>query len=178
MPRKDVRKQNIKPRAAWREEDLRTAINKIKSKELSINSASKRYNIPSRTLRRRLESNNLKKITLGKPPALGEYNEIRLVKHIKKTSDIRICTEFYILLKNTLEKFDLVDKPRSIYNMDESGIQINNKPGKVVAEKGSKCVHVLTSKERGENVSVIACANAEGTFLPPVLILKGVRKNM
>ncbi|XP_031329206.1 uncharacterized protein LOC116160204 [Photinus pyralis] len=61
--------------------------------------------------------------------------------------------------------------------MNESGIQINNKPDRVIAHKGSRAFHVLTSKERGENVSIIACANAEGTFLPPVLILKGVRKN-
>ncbi|KAJ8944182.1 hypothetical protein NQ318_016162 [Aromia moschata] len=59
--------------------------------------------------------------------------------------------------------------------MDETGIQLINKPGKVVAIKGSKCVHSVTSKEKGEIISLITCNNAEGVFLPPVLIMKGVR---
>lgn len=84
MPRKYIRKQNIKPRATWSEADLKTAIGKVKSKELGINEASRRYQIPSRTLRRRMNLNLTKKVTLGKPPALGEENEIRLVNHIKK----------------------------------------------------------------------------------------------
>ncbi|CAH2007076.1 unnamed protein product [Acanthoscelides obtectus] len=60
--------------------------------------------------------------------------------------------------------------------MDETGVQLLNKPSKVVTKKGSKDVHVLTSKERGENVTVIACCSADGTFIPPVLIFKGVNR--
>ncbi|GLV46061.1 hypothetical protein CBL_05147 [Carabus blaptoides fortunei] len=62
--------------------------------------------------------------------------------------------------------------------MHESEIQLNNKPGKVFATKGSKDVHVLTSVERGENLTVVTCCNAEGTFLPPVLIIKGSGKKV
>ncbi|KAJ8940640.1 hypothetical protein NQ318_020697, partial [Aromia moschata] len=60
--------------------------------------------------------------------------------------------------------------------MDETGVQLINKPGKVITTKGTKDVHVLTSKERGENVSVVACCSADGRFIPPVLIFKGVNK--
>jgi hypothetical protein len=60
--------------------------------------------------------------------------------------------------------------------MDESGVQANNKPASVITGKGCKSVLVLTSGEKGENVTVIACCNAAGQFLPPVLILKGVNK--
>ncbi|KAJ8958280.1 hypothetical protein NQ318_017424 [Aromia moschata] len=58
--------------------------------------------------------------------------------------------------------------------MDETGIQMNNKPSSVIATKGSKDGHVVTASEKGENVSIIGCNNAEGMFLPPVLILKGI----
>jgi hypothetical protein len=34
----------------------------------------------------------------------------------------------------------------------------------------------LTSADKGETISVIACCRAEGHFLPPVCILKGVNK--
>jgi hypothetical protein len=61
--------------------------------------------------------------------------------------------------------------------MDESGVQANNKPASVITGKGSKSVRVLTSGEKGENVTVITCCNAAGQFLPPVLIFKGVNKN-
>ncbi|KAJ8949542.1 hypothetical protein NQ318_005104 [Aromia moschata] len=60
--------------------------------------------------------------------------------------------------------------------MDETGVQLINKPGKVITTKGTKDVHVLTSKERGENVSVVACCSADGRFIPPVLIFKGANK--
>lgn len=53
--------------------------------------------------------------------------------------------------------------------MDGRDIQINSKPEKVVAQEGSKSVF----KEKGKCI----CANAKGTFYPPVLILKGVQKN-
>ncbi|KAJ3652633.1 hypothetical protein Zmor_018581 [Zophobas morio] len=246
MPRKYQRKQNVTPRVSWTEENLHLAIDKVKSKQLGVNEASREYSLPSRTLRRRIQANNSSKLVLGKPPALGKNNEDRLVIHIQKLQTMgfapsektgrtiaynfakklnlehKFCVqgnstnmagthwfysfmdrnrelslrkseglslarakgmnrqeveEFYDLLKNTLEKYNLFNKPGSIFNMDESGIQINNKPDRVVAKKGSKCVHVITSKEKVESISVIACANAEGTFLPPVLILKGVRKN-
>ncbi|KAJ8977202.1 hypothetical protein NQ317_011213 [Molorchus minor] len=83
--------------------------------------------------------------------------------------------QFYNLLEDNLVTHNLQDKPNKIFNMDETGIQLINKPGKVVAIKGSKCVHSVTSKEKGETISLIACNNAEGVFLPPVLIMKGVR---
>ncbi|XP_031355227.1 uncharacterized protein LOC116179569 [Photinus pyralis] len=85
------------------------------------------------------------------------------------------CNEYFELLLKTLTEHDLINKPGSIWNVDESGLQLNNEPGIVVAKKGSD-VHVRQSTERGETVTVVACANAEGTFLPPFCIFKGVKK--
>lgn len=83
---------------------------------------------------------------------------------------------FFKLLRQVMEEENLMDKPQNIFNMDESGIQLTNKPGKVLTTKGAKDVHVLTPHERGENITVVACCNAEGVFLPPVLLMKGVNK--
>ncbi|CAB3256885.1 unnamed protein product [Arctia plantaginis] len=63
-----------------------------------------------------------------------------------------------------------------IFNMDETGLQLNSRPGHVLAQKGSKVVHTVTSTEKGETITVIACCNAEGTFLPPACIMKGKNK--
>jgi hypothetical protein len=60
--------------------------------------------------------------------------------------------------------------------MDESGFNLNNETGKVLATKRAQDVHSVTSCERGENVSLIACCSAEGNCIPPVLFLEGERK--
>lgn len=85
----------------------------------------------------------------------------------------RCVEEYFKLLESVIFENDLIEKPGHIFNMDETGLQLNNKPGNVVAIKGSKSVTSITSGEKGETVSVLACASAEGTFLPPYCIMKG-----
>lgn len=84
--------------------------------------------------------------------------------------------KFFDLLMTILTENNLLDKPDRIFNMDESGVQLNNKTGKVLAKKGARAVKSLTSGEKGETITVVACCNATGNFLPPVLIIKGVNK--
>lgn len=60
--------------------------------------------------------------------------------------------------------------------MDETGLQINNKPGVVLAEKCSKEVVNITAQEKVETIRFVACCNAEGQFLPPVCIFKEKNK--
>lgn len=80
---------------------------------------------------------------------------------------------YFKLLQETLEQNELFNKPGCIYNVDETGLQLNNRPGNVLAEKGAKDVVTVTSGEKGETISCIACCNAEGFFLPPVCVFKG-----
>lgn len=80
---------------------------------------------------------------------------------------------YFELLDKILSENELHDKPSNVFNIDETGLQLNNKPNKVLAAKGSKNVTSITSGEKGETISVIACCNAEGTFLPPFSIFKG-----
>ena len=70
----------------------------------------------------------------------------------------------------------LLNKPSNIFNMDETGLQLNNKPGFVIAQKGSKNVAAITSSEKGETITITSCCNAEGIFIPPVCIFKGKNK--
>ncbi|KAJ3639912.1 hypothetical protein Zmor_003240 [Zophobas morio] len=86
--------------------------------------------------------------------------------------------QYFQLLTKTLTDHDLLNKPLSIFNMDETGLQLNNEPGKVVAIKGSKVVQSIKSTERGETITLVACCNAEGNFLPPYCIFKGVNKQL
>jgi hypothetical protein len=64
----------------------------------------------------------------------------------------------------------------NIHNKDECGLQVNNEPGKVVATRGGRDVHHVTSGEKDETISLIARCNAKGKFMPPYCIFKGKRK--
>ncbi|KAK9696219.1 hypothetical protein QE152_g32035 [Popillia japonica] len=83
---------------------------------------------------------------------------------------------YFEMLGRVPSENDLFDKPSHIFNMDDTGLQLNNRPGHVLAEKGSKAVAMSTSREKGETITVIACFNAEGNFLLPACIMKGQRK--
>lgn len=84
--------------------------------------------------------------------------------------------EYFKFLGEIFEQNGLFNKPVSIYNMDKTGLQLNNRPGHVIAEKSSKSVFSVTSGEKGETITVIACCNAEGIFLPPACIMKDKNK--
>ncbi|XP_057660723.1 uncharacterized protein LOC130896560 [Diorhabda carinulata] len=60
---------------------------------------------------------------------------------------------YFNLLETTLMEAGLVNKPGHIFNMDETGLQLNNKPGYVIAQKGSKNVAAITSSEKGETIT-------------------------
>ena len=60
-------------------------------------------------------------------------------------------------------------KPMEIFNIDETGVSVAHKPGKVVAEVGRR-VWSITSAERGKNHTVGTCISASGFMLPPCLI--------
>ncbi|XP_039302962.1 jerky protein homolog-like isoform X1 [Solenopsis invicta] len=83
---------------------------------------------------------------------------------------------YFDLLKQCLNDNNLMNKPSNIYNMDESGLQLNNEPDVVVALKGSRNVQIRQCAERGETITIVTCCNAEGSFLPPYCIFKGIRK--
>lgn len=68
------------------------------------------------------------------------------------------------------------NEPSRIFNVDETGVQIVTQGGKVLARKGSRNVQILASAERGSNTTIVACCNAIGDFIPPMVIFKGSRK--
>lgn len=56
-------------------------------------------------------------------------------------------TKYFELLGEVLLPHGLINKPDSVYNIDETGLQINNRPEKVIDAKGSKMVANNTSGE-------------------------------
>ena len=85
--------------------------------------------------------------------------------------------KFYAVLKTIMFNDNGQQKipPCSIYNVDESGFTVCHKPGKIVATKGKHNVGILTSAEKGKNVTVVCCASATGDYVPPLLVFPRAR---
>lgn len=237
MPTKYTRKPGV-ARGLWTQENLLRAIEAVENGS-SIRNAAVTFDIPRKTLERRIKTGKTVKGNMGPDCILGKDNERRLVRHIKdmqnrgfpltrddvrsivyhfanqigirhsfnqtdekagydwlklflsRNADLSLrksegvslnrvhamnrdeVKKYFELLEKCLEEHELFDKPGNIFNMDESGVQLNTRPGVVLAVKGSKNVSNITSTERGETITLIACCNAEGNFLPPACVMKG-----
>ena len=66
-------------------------------------------------------------------------------------------------------------EPQQIFNLDESGLSCVHKSNKVLAQKGKRVVSSTISGERGVTTTIVACCNAVGNYVPPMMIFK--RKN-
>jgi len=63
--------------------------------------------------------------------------------------------------------------PSQIYNVDETGVPLNSNPPKV--PKGMKKPRYQSPRQKGQ-ITVVACGNAVGNVLPPLIIFDA--KNM
>ncbi len=90
----------------------------------------------------------------------------------KMTSQV-VFDSYFKLLKET---YDLLDKPGQIYNCDESGMPLEHKLSRTVSPKGVKKVRQLTSGNKTQ-ITVLACGNAIGQALPPMVFFAGKRFN-
>jgi len=83
--------------------------------------------------------------------------------------------KYFACLKTIIDTDSLHIKPECIWNMDETGVQLDHRPGLICAEKGTKYLHSRTSGNR-ETITIIAAINAAGGSLPPHIIVKGKTK--
>lgn len=88
-----------------------------------------------------------------------------------------IISDFYIKLKSLLEKLKIDGMSDRLWNCDETGLSYVVKPQKVITAIGKRYVYKRTYAERGETHTLLACACANGTWIPPMTIFKGVRWN-
>ena len=68
-------------------------------------------------------------------------------------------TQYYSLLKTTLEEHDILNWSCQMYNMGESGMPLDHKPLKVIAHKGTKKISCRTLQNKVQ-ITILACAYA------------------
>ena len=85
---------------------------------------------------------------------------------------------YFSLLHDTLSTNQSLDKPAQIYNVDESGVPFNPRPPKVVSPKGQdmKKGRYRCSGCKGQ-ITIVACANAAGHAIPPMVIFNVFKLN-
>ena len=66
-----------------------------------------------------------------------------------------IIYHFFGKLDAICTRLNILAKPMQILNVDETGISVVHKPGKIVTELGRHTVWALTSSEKGENHTVV-----------------------
>ncbi|XP_063245200.1 uncharacterized protein LOC134546350 [Bacillus rossius redtenbacheri] len=86
-----------------------------------------------------------------------------------------IVGDYFVKLREILEAHNLVGHPEKIYNIDEKGCRLTlHKQQQVYGRKGNKRVH-LVAPEHAQNVTIVACGNAIGQAIPPMILFKGKR---
>lgn len=80
--------------------------------------------------------------------------------------------KFYDNLKMVMDRHKF--HANDIYNLDETGNSTVHVPPKIICAKGTKQIGSVTSGERGVNITMIACINAIGNSIPPMLIFPRV----
>lgn len=83
--------------------------------------------------------------------------------------------DYFDKVNSLLTHLGIKNNPSCLWNIDETGLSYVVKPSKVVTEIGKRFVYKRTYTERGETHTVIGCVCADGSWLPPFAIFKGVR---
>ena len=81
-----------------------------------------------------------------------------------------IIQDFFAKLGAICARLNILSKPMLIYNVDETGVSVVHKPGKLIAEVGRRNVWSITSAEKGKTHTIMSCVSASGFVLPPMMI--------
>ena len=84
--------------------------------------------------------------------------------------------QYFNLLENTLTEHNLLQHPSQIYNLDESEIPLDPKPPNIVSKRGVKKVRYHSAWKKGQ-ITKIACGNAIGQVIPPMVIFDAKNLN-
>lgn len=104
-----------------------------------------------------------KNLTMRKPDKLDRRR--------KNTAKRSVVRKHFELLKEALKEADLLDKPEHIFNVDETGVEMNKGTRKVVVSRNRR-KHYQDSVGDREHITANVCCSASGQALPPMLIFQ------
>lgn len=219
-------------RKMWTSESMAAAVDAVKQEGKTLRAASRLYNVPLETLRRRVTGSVELDCKPGPKTVLSKEEEDRLVEYCVEMADrgfglmredvmrlafqiaertkphdhpfkdglagrgwyegfrshhpnltVRspqplsycraisanpaVISDFFAKLGAVCGRLNLFTKPMQIYNLDETGLTVVHKCGKVIADVSRRHVYSLTSAEKGKTHTVLSCVSASGIALPP-----------
>jgi len=87
-----------------------------------------------------------------------------------EAADVDRLRQYFSLLKETINKYKI--PPKNIWNMDETGFELQDTGNYSIVKTGRKRVNARTSDNR-EHITVVGTVSAAGAALPPLYIFKG-----
>ena len=90
-----------------------------------------------------------------------------------KSASTLVVSNYFQELEQTLDKYELRDKPHLIFNMDEKGAMQNYTLPAVVAGTDFHPPAVVSKK--GQTTTIIGCGSASGVTVPPFFVFAGKR---
>lgn len=88
-----------------------------------------------------------------------------------------MINDFYLKLESLMDRLGVKNMPGRLWNCDETGLSYVVKPNKVVTAVGKRYVYKRTRTDRGESHTLLGCMCADGSWIPPLIIFKGIRWN-
>ena len=110
---------------------------------------------------------------------IGRWPELRVLKprsleHLRaKAANPENVQKYFKELNDIMIKYDLLDKPHLIFNVDEKGISQNHAPPQVVAGRDVHPPAVTSGKS--STTTIIGCGSAAGVAIPPYFVFPGAR---
>ena len=105
----------------------------------------------------------------GRHPELTIRTAEKLTYARAVAQDQSVLDHYFDLLEQTMLANELISFSSRIFNVDESGFQLQAHKSSIVAEKGSKHPTTVTTGDKAQ-ITVIACVNASGAKLPSLVI--------
>ncbi|KAJ8956456.1 hypothetical protein NQ318_010770 [Aromia moschata] len=189
----------------YTEDQLQRALFEIREKNMSINKASKEFNVPKTSIidrmkgRSRPNRHTVEKIAkdLGKSHLFtdGKPGQKWYINFMKRHPEISkreaegvnraraVITEEYLRawfrdLHEYLETNNIADvmsDPSRVFNGDESGFSLCPKSGKVLAPKGWKNLYTIKLGQEKDNITVLVTFSANGKIAPPLVAFPYIR---
>lgn len=85
-----------------------------------------------------------------------------------------IINDYFAKLEALMNKLNIKNMPSRIWNCDETGLSYVVKPSKIVVSVGKRYIYKRAYADRGESHTLLGCICADRSWIPPLIIFKGI----
>lgn len=112
------------------------------------------------------------KLFLQRHPVVKERNT-EVISKTRASVTEKQLRQWYFELEDFLKKEDAISilrDPSRIYNLDETGIQMCPKTGKLLGPKKEKNLYFISPGQEKECITVLCCFSADGKDIAPMIV--------